>query len=468
MRAANRNFGFLQTFRAGTFTLPAAGTANFVFDSLTPEAPGGGAYEIVNVILRFPTGAVQFPVGAGQYVSSRTIFACFNWSLVFGSDCPVALAGGVGEPNQPWISAPGVLVADALAMHSRSPLVDIDGVGIRGEHITGLPAATIKPTLSTHSFRERHGWAGEQGPYAVGVQAAFGATEQIDIILPLGRRQNLWVSEDVDDTAIPSQWFSGKVQGTNGLACQPAKLTLTLQATTEGGNAVTFANNSVVEVWLDVVVRRDNRASCPMIPILRWEAPPQNSTDVKFLGGAHFWSGFGNSSGTTSLGNVNATFDQLTQTFTSFQLRNGSNIANYQLPADYLKNLRMLAGLNGINTRPPWTFGNTDDPLPLFSMALLRERGGIFPVAVPDVPLLVGTGSDSENTILATYQGATPASPFQLQNVYPLYTKPMMELALRMCGMSGMDVFNAVDSVNPELALDPFLPKIIRPKVVAR
>lgn len=460
MRVEAKNLGFIQQIQIGSFNTPAAGSAvQFVFNNMPDLVPGGYPYEILDIILRFPTGCIQFPVPAGQMATARTLWSIIrqsSFNLSPGS--PQGMLFGVPNPEQLWNALPGVMIAEMLAMHSRSRVAEVDGDSFFREVIAPSNTPVIGPQMLSRPRVQYDGYIGTHGPYAVG-NVTFGVNNQVDLILPVGRRANDYGMEDFDDQALPSHWLSGKPLPGSSLTWDAARLDLQFGTIVEGGGALTLAAGQTVQVWANVIARRGDRASCPALPVIRWNAPPSNTSQVSFFAGAHFWSGFG-AADASGCGNCDASYNVLPQTFGSAQIQQGSNVQNYPSATEYLKVYSAMVGTTAPGRRA-YAWGASDDPMQPQSMALLRERMGIFPVGIP-LPLLLSMGSDSDRELLLSYTAPVPVLPWQLQSLYPLWTPNAMNTAAAASGLRDAMCVDAIDSALPKSGISRILPKAIR------
>lgn len=461
-RAANRNLGVVTSFKVGTFASVAQGQAQqFTFAQIPEQAPGGGYYDILDIELRFPASCIQFAVGAGNIVTARTLWSIFKQlSLVLGSDTPQSMWGGPAQPNHIFDSMPGTMCADFYALASNGAmLARVDGDGVPEQEIIQSGAVVGTPTLMARNEFRHRGFAFKHGPYAS--QTAF-TTQAIDIIIPIGRRANPFSFEDVEDTGCPHNWLSGTPLGSGGVKFESALLTMLFDTQVEGGGALTITASQQVEVFVTAVIRQPGRGALPVLPVMRWNAPPNQSAEVIFCPGYHFWSGFG-AADTTGRGNVDAALNVLTQSFTSFNIKYGPNVTNFATATEYLKWLETMVGNYG-PVQDWWAFGVSDAALQPASMAVVRRRMGIWPVSIP-LSILMSISSDTPNEISASYVAPTPTNPWQLQSVFPLYRADPAMLAARASGIPNGVPVNAVDSVMPSPAASQFIPKMVRQAV---
>lgn len=459
MRAAGRNLGFTQMIKIGTFQSVGTGQSlEFIFNGMPDVAPGGNQYEVLDIILRFPTGAIQIAVGAGQILTARTLWSVFKRiGIIFGANSPQAKMFGPTTPEAIMRALPGVLAADFFALSSRSRLVDVNGKGVYKRSMGTTAALKSEPVMVSTLEFSNDGYAWQHGPYGAGQN--FGATEQVDFYFPLGRRASPFGMEDFDDASLPAHWLHGKPVKGSGVEFESCRLQLDMNTIAEGGAALTLTAGITVQVWAQILVRREGRASLPNLPVCRWFAPPGNSTDVSFYPGFHFWSGFGRQD-TVGNGQCDANYNVLTQTFDTIAVRQGDAYANYASAQEYLSTLTALHGTEEQGRRYN-AWGNSDDPINPQCMAVVRERMGIFPVAIPK-PLLLGDGSDQFNEFVISYTTPTPTNPYQLQSLYPLHTAESSNIAARSSGIPNAMVVDAIDSQLPESGLSAILPKAIR------
>jgi hypothetical protein len=460
----SRNLGFPQSVKLGTFQHPGGGNDyQFNFAQVPSTITGGGPYNILQLRLKFSTGGLQFTVPAGKIATARTFWSCLKkCSFQLGKNTPQGAWGGIAAPESLWQNIPGNLLGDFLTMHSRRPTIMVDGDWLRRDVMVSSGVASATNSLATHSRFAREGFSYQHGPYADGGGAGqlFGANSRVQFCFPIGYRSNGHVREDAEDCAMPGSWLHGLPVRGSGVKMDAANLQLLFNTVTEGGAAVQWTTASTVEVWADILCGYDDREGCPVLPCLRWDQPSLQTSEVPFAPALHFFSGFGAPDQFVT-GNCDANYNVLAQTFATMNMRLGQRSTNYQTLDEYMEALASWDGLTDNGPFSLYTFGTPDAPIQPSEMAVVRDRMGIVPVAVP-LPTLIEMGSDAAGDFNATFQNAVPQNPWRLQSCYPLYTPDGTNKAIAASGIPNVKAYPAVSSSNPAAEALPYIPRMLR------